>query len=66
MLEKDSLSRAIMRLPQSDRQMILLYYYQELSLKEISEIIEKPVNTVNQKLYRARQRLKIMLKGDVL
>lgn len=66
MLEKDSLSRAIMKLPQSDRQMILLYYYQELSLKEISEIIEKPVNTVNQKLYRARQRLKIMLKGDVL
>ena len=59
--ERDSLSRAILRLSVQDRQMILLYYYQELSMREIGQILGKSENTVIQRVSRARARLKKLL-----
>ena len=58
MLEKNSVSEAIMRLNANDRQIILLYYYQNLSVREIAKIIGKSENTTIQRLNRARIRLK--------
>lgn len=63
-LEKESISNAIMALKENDRKLIILYYYQELSVKEIAEIIGKTENTVNQQLRRARIRLKQILEAD--
>lgn len=60
--EKDCLSRAILRLNAPDRQMILLYYYQELSMREIGQILGKSENTVIQRVNRARTRLKKILR----
>lgn len=62
LLERDSLTKAIMSLRKSDRQIIILYYYQELSVKEISAIVGKKENAINQQLKRARERLKRFLK----
>ena len=59
--EYDSMAGAIMKLNSGDRQMILLYYYQELSMKEIAKIIGKSENTVSQRMNRARRRLKKIL-----
>lgn len=61
LLEKESLSAAIMKLNANDRKLILLYYYQELSMKEIAEIIGKSENAVIQRVSRARGRLKKVL-----
>ena len=58
MLEKNSVSEAIMRLNANDRQIILLYYYQNLSVREIAKIIGKSENATIQRLNRARIRLK--------
>ena len=58
MLEKTSVSEAIMRLNANDRQIILLYYYQNLSVREIAKIIGKSENATIQRLNRARIRLK--------
>lgn len=43
-VKKDSIVRAIMSLNKSDREIIILYYYQELSVKEISFITGKKAN----------------------
>ena len=59
--EYDSMAGAILKLNGGDRQMILLYYYQELSMKEIAIIIGKSENTVIQRVNRARRRLKKIL-----
>lgn len=61
-LEKDSVSRAIMKLNANDRQVIMLYYYQDLSVHEIAAVIGKKENAVLQRLKRARDRLKIILE----
>lgn len=62
-IEKSDVTTAIMNLPKNDKDVIILYYYQELSIKEISTIIGKSENTVNQRLFRARKKLKENLKG---
>lgn len=62
LLLKDSISKAIMELKQEDREVIVMYYYQELSVKEIATVLKKSENTILQKLNRARKRLKEQLK----
>lgn len=61
LMEKNSISSAIMKLDLSDRKIIILYYYQQLSIKEIAAISGISENTVNQQLYRARKKLKRIL-----
>ena len=60
-LEKNSVSAAIMALNADDRQVIALYYYQELSVKEIAMVIGKSENTTIQRLNRARGKMKKIL-----
>ena len=59
---KDTVSKAIMKLNVLDREIIILHYYQELSLKEISSMIGKSENAVNQRLFRARKKLKSIME----
>lgn len=49
---------AIMSLPVKYRTAIILKYVQDLSLKEISEILEIPVPTVKTRIHRGREQLK--------
>ena len=64
-LQRDRLSQAILKLRTEDRQILLLYYYQELSMQEIAQILGKRENTIVQRVYRARTRLKkILLEVD--
>lgn len=60
-VEESCVSKAILQLRTEDRKMILLYYYQELSMKEISQIIGRSENAVAQRVHRARNRLKKIL-----
>ena len=60
-VEKNRICAAIMALNASDRQIIVLYYYQELSVKEIAMIIGKSENTTIQRLNRARGKMKKIL-----
>lgn len=59
--EKSGVVDAVMKLERNDREIILLYYYQELSVREIASVIKISENAVNQRLYRARKRLKKLL-----
>lgn len=62
LLERDSVSSAVMRLNEGDRKVLVLYYYQELSVREIAAVIGKTENAVMQRLNRARGSMKKMLE----
>ena len=49
---------AVMRLDVSYREVTILYFYEQLSIKEISKILHIPEGTVKSRLYRGKQQLK--------
>ncbi len=55
--KKGVIKEAVQLLPGDDGILITLHYFEELSLQEISEIMEISANNVKVKLFRARKRL---------
>lgn len=55
---KDYLSAAIDELPEKDRVVISLYYYEELTLREIGKVLEVSESRVSQLHARALMRLR--------
>lgn len=60
--EDDELISAIMKLPIKYREVIYLFYYEELPIKEIAAVTETGVNTVKTRLRRAKELLKERLE----
>lgn len=60
--ETDVLIEVVKRLPQKYRAVIHLFYYEELSVDEISGILGAKPSTVRTQLTRARGKLKELLK----
>jgi len=61
--EKSVLIRkCINRLPEDSSALLTLFYFEELSLDEISKIINIEANTVKVKLFRARKKLAVILE----
>ena len=59
---KDSdLFQAVMALPEQHRTVLYLFYYEDLTVKEIAELMGLTVTTVTSRLHRARKRLKFDL-----
>ena len=59
--QRDDWSRvekAVASLPVSQRVVVVLYYLNDLSLQEISEILEIPIGTVKSRLHYGRRALK--------
>jgi RNA polymerase sigma-70 factor, ECF subfamily len=54
----DRVQKAVSRLPFPQRVVIVLYYLNDLSLQDISEILEVPVGTIKSRLHYGRQTLK--------
>ena len=52
-------------LPQKYRVVIHLFYYEELSVEEISNILGRKASTVRTQLTRARKQLSELLKEDI-
>ena len=58
-----ALMEEIMRLPQKHREVIFLFYYEDMKLTEIAKLLGVPVSTVSDRLNRARALLRKALKG---
>ena len=56
---------AVGRLSGKYREVVVLYYDQNLNVREISELLHLPVNTVTTRLRRARGLLQKELKGEI-
>lgn len=57
------LQQLVRQLPEDTRELVLLRYGQELTLREISHVTGIPLRTVQSKLRRALQTLKNELEG---
>ena len=62
----DALASAMMRLPVRLREVILLYYYQGLTVNEIAEVLGITQPSVSNRLKRGRDKLKTALEGREL
>ncbi len=57
-MEADDTIWALMELPERYRNCLYLFYYEDYSIREIAEVLEKPENTVKTNLSRGRKALK--------
>ena len=55
--ERQRVSVAIRRLPRREREVLVLREFQELTYREIAELLHIPIGTVMSRLYAARRRL---------
>ncbi len=53
-----AVARAVMRLPEGQREVLILAHYEELRLVEIARVMEIEVTAVKSRLQRARAQLK--------
>lgn len=61
--EKSDVYFAVQELPSKYRTVIHLFYYEDMSIKEISACLEMKESTVKSRLFRGREQLKEQLKG---
>jgi RNA polymerase sigma-70 factor (ECF subfamily) len=55
---EDVVARAVMQLPQAQKEVLLLAHYEQIPLAEIARILDLDVGAVKSRLQRARARLK--------
>lgn len=63
---KSEIVSEIMRLPKKLREVVLLYYYEDMTQSEIAGALNVSVPTVHRRLDKARGALKDMLKGGTV
>ena len=54
---------AVLELPLKYRSVIHLFYYEDLSVEEISTVLNRPQSTVKSQLFRGRELLRSKLNG---
>nr|WP_325185320.1 sigma-70 family RNA polymerase sigma factor [uncultured Oscillibacter sp.] len=59
--EQGALYREVMALPEKYRTVLYLFYYEELTVKEIGEVLDLRTTAVTTRLHRARAKLKEQL-----
>ena len=58
------LEEALDKLPPNDRAVLHLFYFEDLSVRDICRILNRRESTVRTQLTRARRKLKEILKED--
>lgn len=60
--ELNALDQAILNLPLKQREAIVYYYLESLSVKEIAELLERPESTIKSRLKSGKELLKNQLQ----
>lgn len=63
-MEENSVLPAVLALPPHQRDVLYMYYFEGYSVEEIAKLCGIAVGTVKSRLSRAREILKITLKGE--
>lgn len=58
---EDAVRNAVEALPQAQREAVFLFEFEELSLKEVSSVLNIDANAVKARLHRGREQLKRLL-----
>ncbi len=59
----EELLLAIMKLSPKYKEVVLLYYYQNMTVKEIASLLTVSLSTVSQRLTHAKKKLRNVLEG---
>lgn len=62
---KDLLMKALETLTEKEKKVIILYYYEELTLKEISRVLEVTESRISQLHTKALQKMKFKLGNNI-
>lgn len=62
--EDVDLKRALEALPQEERTIVELKYFEDMKIEEIAEVMDLNVNTVKSRLYRSIRKLKLQLEEE--
>ena len=62
--DKIDLRRALDALPEKDKAVVILRYFEDRKLEEIAAILEENVNTVKSRLYRSIKKLRDHLEDS--
>jgi RNA polymerase sigma factor for flagellar operon FliA len=62
---KDTLKQTLETLTEKEKKVIILYYYEELTLKEISRILEVSESRISQLHTKALQKMKVKLGNNI-
>lgn len=54
----------MLHLPEDQRLVIMLYYYEDLPVAEIAKTLSVPQGTVKSRLSRGRERLRALLREE--
>jgi RNA polymerase sigma factor (sigma-70 family) len=63
-LAAEELHAVLDALPVSEREVLALFYLEELSLNELADVLSVPVGTVKSRLFRARRMLRARLVAE--
>lgn len=58
------LERALEELPDKDKAIVVLKFFEDKTLEEIAEILGENINTVKSRLYRSMKKLRILLSEE--
>lgn len=62
--KKDDILPAVLELPKKDRLILHLYYYENYRIKEIAKILSMSETSIQTRLSRSREKLKVILKEE--
>ena len=62
--QRAQIHRAIDALPELYRQVLLLYFVHNYSLRQIADLLERPYNTVKQQFSRAKAKLRAEIEKE--
>ena len=57
-LELDTMHAELQRMPVVEREVLVLFYLEELTLEQLAEVLAVPLGTVKSRLFRARRMLR--------
>lgn len=61
--EDITLTMDVMRLPEALKQVVLLYYYQEMAFREVAQVLGVTPSTVHHRLRKAEKMLRVSWTG---
>ncbi len=60
----EQLHRALEELPPMYREVLVMYHFEHLKYREIAEILDIPIGTVMNRIFRARQKLRAIYESQ--
>jgi RNA polymerase sigma-70 factor (ECF subfamily) len=60
----DQVRAALERIPPMYREVLVLFHFEHLKYTEIAEVLELPLGTVMNRIFRARQKLRELLEAE--